>query len=270
VLTRDLEAVYRAGLPSEEGVSTAWPAQLDAWIEPFSATSPWESPALQHLRHARDAFFVGEPVEAVPGPEFISLALHAWARWLGHKDAVRARAVATSLSELSPTIAAKLLGYADLLEAEAASARGDLRVAYRVASHAQQRLRAVGSTASDADLSSRYLDAQISLSQLTNGWNLEYAVYQARRFLTRAIRDLGHVPCLYLLLSLAAALAGRSEDAVDELGRAVYYAQGDAFYARLAVDDDYVARLRPVLVAQCREALIRAAEQPLAHRDRVS
>jgi hypothetical protein len=274
VLMRDLEPVYRAGLPREPSVPVEWPSNASVSVEPPALESPWESPSLMLLRHARDAFFLGEPVESVPGPEFISLVVHAWARWLARNDPSRARAVASALLDLSPTIAAKLLGYADLLEADAAVARGEYRVAYRDVSRAVQRLRSVGSAASDADLSSRYLDAHLSLAHLTNGWNLEYAVFQARRFLTRAVRDLGHVPCLYLVLALAAAQAGRSEEAVDELGRAVYYSQGDVFYARVAVDDDYIARVRPVLVAQCRDALVRAVtaaqKQPLAPRDRVS
>jgi hypothetical protein len=262
VLLRDLEPLYRAGLPSEPAVKVEWPSGGVDAMPPIATDSPWESPSLQALRNARDALFAGEPVEGVPGPEFISLTIHAWARSLAQGDVARAAAVAGALTETGPTIAAKLVAYCSLLQADRAQLRGDGGVAYATAARARATLREMGSRASDADLSSRYLDVHLQLAHQTNGWNLEYSVFTATRFLRHAIRDLGHAPCLYLSLALGAASAGRSEDAVDELGRAIYYAQGDWLYAELAAEDDYVARVRPALAAQCRSLLAERSRLP--------
>ncbi len=267
VLLRDLEPVYRAGLPREAAAPVQWPTPAAWGAEPLAPASPWESPTLSALRNSRDALFAGEAVEALPGPEFISLAIHAWLRALAHGEAAKSRAAAVTLADSSPTIAAKLSAFTDLVEADRLRNRGEAGAGYRLASRAASNLRRLGSRASDADLSSRYLDAFLRLAHLTNGWNLEVSVYSCVRFLRRSISEVGHDPCLYLALALAAALVGRSEEAVDELGRAVYYAQGDPFYSALALQDDYVARIRPALVAQCRAATeANAPPAPLAPR----
>lgn len=251
VLLADLEPVYRAGLPDEPPAPVAWPQRVEA-PPPIAATSPWESPALLTLRSQRDALFAGEPVNAVPGAAFASLVVHAWGRALARGEPEQAIAIAEAVDESSPALAAKLAAYAQIERCDRAVARGSGREAYRAAAQAVRALERAGARHSDADLSSRYLCVYLKLMHLTNAWNLELGAFAAVRRLRRAIRDAGHAPCLYLLLAYARAVSGRSEDAVDELGRAIYYARGDAFYAAPALEDEFVAKLRPALVAQCR------------------
>ncbi|MGC4116592.1 MAG: hypothetical protein QM765_18875 [Myxococcales bacterium] len=97
-----------------------------------------------------------------------------------------------------------------------------------------------------------YLAVHVRLTWLTHELNLEPSVAMASYQLRNALKRFGDLPFLYLSLAHAQALLGRHGEALDELGRALYYARGDRFYERAVLEDGFVWRTRPALAAQCK------------------
>jgi hypothetical protein len=92
-----------------------------------------------------------------------------------------------------------------------------------------------------------YLDAHVRLKYLTSSVNLEIETLGALLRAGSALRRFGPCPELHLVRAHAHSLLGNGTAALDELGRALYYAQGDRFYSELVAESGYVERTRPRL-----------------------
>lgn len=146
-----------------------------------------------------------------------------------------------------------------LARAEAARVQGDGAERSRDAQEALAALRRLGGSRASASLA--YLDAQIRLAHLVTPLNVEVLGISALWSLRRALRRFGPTPELHLGLAHAHAMLGQLNAALDELGRAVYYANGAPFYTELVLASEFVERARPRLRQEC---LARRGEGPAA------
>lgn len=92
-------------------------------------------------------------------------------------------------------------------------------------------------------------------------WNMERAELVVRRALRRALARHPDAPGPHLVRAHLEASLGNAEAAADQLARALYYARGDAFYAKPIVASPSMARLRPALNAQARALLESSGER---------
>ncbi len=83
-------------------------------------------------------------------------------------------------------------------------------------------------------------------------WSVEWGELTARRRLQKALARHPDEPALHLIRAHLAAVLGDAEGAADHLARALYYAKGEAFYARPIVASPFITRFRPALAAQAR------------------
>lgn len=132
-----------------------------------------------------------------------------------------------------------------LARAEAARAQGDAAAREREARIALAELRHIGGPRHSAGLA--YLDAQIRMAHLVTPLNIEVLGVSALLALKKALNRFGPTAELHLGLAHAHALLGQTGAALDELGRAVYYAHGAPFYTELVLASEYVERVRPRL-----------------------
>lgn len=121
-------------------------------------------------------------------------------------------------------------------------------------------LRRLGGLALEAPAWS-VLAAHLEVQRLSF-WNQERVEWVVRRALRRALARHPDAPAPHLVRAHLEASLGNAEAAADQLARALYYARGDAFYARPIVASPAVARLRPALDAQARALLEAAGERP--------
>jgi hypothetical protein len=140
-----------------------------------------------------------------------------------------------------------------LTRTEAARKRGDESDVETEAHRTLGEIRRAGGVKHAAWLA--YLDAHVRLTYVADAINLELVVLPTLIGLKRALRRFGPSPQLHLALAHAHARLGQLSAAVDELGRAVYYSNGDPFFLRLVLDSEFVERTRPRLRQQCRELL---------------
>ncbi len=137
-----------------------------------------------------------------------------------------------------------------LLElADAAKARGAAGDVDREAHRALAEVRVLGGPKRSGPLA--YLDAHIRLSYLVHVANIELVAFTQIFALRRALKRFGHTPALHLAMAHAQALLGQMTSAIDELGRAAFYAHGDRFFLDVVVDSGYVASVRPELYRTC-------------------
>jgi hypothetical protein len=242
----DYRALWDELLPDEPQPGAPAPC-ADAPAAPRAyAQSPWELERPPSHRELRDALLGGSCPEIDPGD--------AQARWLGCHFAIRRVLLgdldgAAALAARLPSIdSQRMLASIDLARAERRQAVRDRAGARRAVLSALAR--AEGSRESSAGLS--YLSAHLRLAWLTDEINLEQSALGTLVRLRRALRRFGERPCLHYAKAHAEALLGRHEEALDELGRALYFSQGDPFYARPILECPFVARERPALFAQCR------------------
>jgi len=167
------------------------------------------------------------------------LGLHRWNVW-------RLRAAAQGFAALRALDA-------EFLDAAADEALNGWRQAAPTApADVFEELRAQATTAGRL-----YLREHVRLTQLTTFFNLELAVFSAKRALGAGLRKHGDVPALYYARALASSLVGLNRPAIDDLARAVYYSQQAAFYVRAVLDTPYIEEVRPALVYQCRSESLR-------------
>jgi hypothetical protein len=98
-----------------------------------------------------------------------------------------------------------------------------------------------------------FLDAHVRVAYLTGPLNLELVCFWVLQRLKGAIGRFGPQPELFHARAMAWARLGQLPQALDELGRSVFYAQRDPFYVGLVLESRYVAVARPRLHAQCKE-----------------
>lgn len=244
----ELGPPYREGLP-------ALPASVPGHLLPdaapaFLRDSPWESGAPASHAAMRESLLRGETPGIDPGDKTgVSLALHCFMHRLLGGDLEGALAVSSVLPQELSSCARALAGLALAERAEGVrDAHGARRAAQGALRQAERALELVPSSPAR-----HYLVAHLRLSFFTHAVNLEWAVARAASLLRRGLECAMETPCLYFGLAHAAALLGREDEVVDELGRALYYARGDAFYAKALAEDGYLARIRPALVATRRQ-----------------
>jgi len=90
--------------------------------------------------------------------------------------------------------------------------------------------------------------------RLSLAW-MELEEFAARRALRKALAVHPAAPALHLVGAHLEAKLGHPDAAVDWLARALYYANGDPFYARPIAASPYIARRRPALDLQARKLL---------------
>jgi hypothetical protein len=244
-------------LPQREGAAA--PGADSATAPRFYAKSPWELPEPPTLKAERDCLLKGVvPTVDARQPDAAWLFVHFAVRAIFAGDLDEAESLAQRLEEGQ---AARLLATIDLARAERAASVRDRPAARRAALQALARVRELAARGPMTP-GIAYLAAHLQLAWLTHDVNLEASVATTSWRLRKALKSFGDLPFLYLSLAHAQALLGRHGEALDELGRAVYYARGDRFYARAVLEDGFVFRARPALAAQCRPAAAPASELP--------
>ena len=229
-------------LPEVPGAAA--PGAEAATAPRFYANSPWELPQPFAHQSERDALRAGVvPACDAREPELAWLFAHFAVRRIFEGDLDAAEAIAERLDDAR---SARLLATIDLARAERAAQANDPAGARAAALGALTRIEKLDSAGSS------YLASHVRLVWLTHEGNLELSATWAILSLRRALRRFGDLSFLYLALAHAQALLGRHQEALDEMGRALYYARGDAFYARAILDDGFVWRTRPALASQCR------------------
>jgi len=136
-----------------------------------------------------------------------------------------------------------------LARAEAARVQADHATREREVRAALAHIRTLGGARTSSALA--YLDAQVRLSHRLTPINIELVGLSTLVSLQRALARFGSTPELHLGLAHAHAVLGRSTAALDELGRAVYYAKGAPFYVELVLASTYVEQVRPRLRESC-------------------
>ncbi len=165
------------------------------------------------------------------------------------------------LSRLAPTLPPEagpvIAGIERARLARERKAEGEVE---REAHAALAQIRALGGPRQEPWLA--YLDAHIRLTYLANATNLEIVAVMVMVGLRRALHRFGPSPLLHLALAQAETLLGSLQSAVDELGRAAYYAKGDPFFLRLVLESRYVEAMRPGLHRQCQDWIDRKSDAP--------
>ncbi|MBI5546435.1 MAG: hypothetical protein HY901_21340 [Deltaproteobacteria bacterium] len=260
----DYRAVWEELLPSLPQHPAALapsgqaPAAAPDLAPRFYLESPWELPEPFAYKAERDALRSG----AVPrcdarDPNVAWLLVHFAIRRIFEGDLDGAEAIAERLEEET---SGRLLATIELARAERAALVHDAVAAHKAALAALAHAQGLR----EPSLGTMYLVAHIKLAWLTNDVNLELSVAMAALSLRQALRSHGNHPFLFFGLAHAHSLLGRHEEALDELGKALSYARGDAFYAKAILEDGYVWRARPALAAQCRVlGEDRSAAQPV-------
>jgi len=169
-------------------------------------------------------------------------------RSVDSREFARARALA---AQVDAALAGPLIAAIELANAEHQAAAHRPAAARKAAFAAfeavgQCRRRTGASRGLD------YLSLHLRVAWLTNAVNLEFSLFGALRGLKQAIHRWGDAPELHFSKAHAQALLGRHDEALDEIGRALYYARGDAFYARPILEHPFVKQARPALYAQCK------------------
>ncbi len=100
-----------------------------------------------------------------------------------------------------------------------------------------------------------YLREYLRLRFHTNGLNLEWSVFGAKRSLGLALARFGDQPSLYFARALASSLVGFNRAAIDDLARAVYFSRQSPFYVQAVLATPFLQEARPELVFQCRHSL---------------
>jgi hypothetical protein len=100
-----------------------------------------------------------------------------------------------------------------------------------------------------------YLREHLFLTLGVHPFNLELAVFGAKRRLMQALERFPEAPALHFAKARASALIGFSGAVLDDLARAVYFSRQSHFYLRAVVDMPWVGEARPALLHQCRAAL---------------
>ncbi len=135
--------------------------------------------------------------------------------------------------------------------ADLARGRHDEGDVEQEAHRALAALNALGGAKQSASLA--YLAAHIRLTYLANATNLELVAFTQLFALRRARKRFGETPALHVALAHAQTLLGQMTSAVDELGRAAFYAHGDRFYLDLVLESGFVASNRPELYRTCQQ-----------------
>ena len=241
----------REGAPAPGADSPTAPA--------FYQTSPWELPEPPSLKAERDSLLRGVvPNLDARAPDAGWLFVHFAVRAIFAGDLDAAESLAERLEEAQ---AGRLLATIDLARAERAASVRDPASARKAALQALARVRELTARGPQTP-GLAYLAAHVQLAWLTHEVNLEASVAIASWKLRKALKTFGDLPFLHLALAHAQALLGRHAETLDELGRAVYYARGDRFYARAILEDGFVWRARPALAAQCKPAQPAPGELP--------
>jgi hypothetical protein len=113
--------------------------------------------------------------------------------------------------------------------------------------------------AADHSPAELYLREHLVLSHRVNLLNLEVAVFAAKRRIAGGLQRYTDHPALHFVRARASALLGFNTQALDALGRAVYFSRQAPFYLTAVTELPYVIQARPVLDQQCRAALAQRA-----------
>lgn len=276
----DLKEIYEAalgpdgeereGAPVPEGTGKLPPKLAErlgappAWLRP----DVWERGSLawaaEPVRRARDRAAAGRDaevdgcVEAGQDPEvdqqLAALGIHFFVVRLYGGDLDGAARVLRRLptwtrDRISVRVVDKHLAGLAALRAEAEERAGP---------HVREARRAIaraGGGGRYADGGTRALWAHLSLRHGRSLLFEEIVLFQVDRAIRKGLSENRSSPLLYYELAHCCLWRGRTEEAVEHLARALYFAGRDPFYARPILDSPEVARLKPALVRQARTRL---------------
>lgn len=105
-----------------------------------------------------------------------------------------------------------------------------------------------------------YLREHLFLTLRVHPFNLELAVFGAKRRLMWALERFPEAPALHFARAKASALIGFNGAVLDDLARAVYFSRQSPFYLRAVIDMPWVGEARPALLHQCRTSLAEAGK----------
>lgn len=100
-----------------------------------------------------------------------------------------------------------------------------------------------------------YLREHLFLRRRLHLFNLELAVFAAKRRLAAALGRFADAPTLYFVRAQASARLGFNASVLDDLARAVYFSRNAPFYLRVVTELPWVAEARPALYQQCIQLL---------------
>lgn len=261
-LAAELEAVAAADDTKAGGdrVAPVPTGPLGTLPAPWS-DAPWSRAAPSRLAAARDQLLLGLPDPAAaevlrePAPPESVRSLFAWA--VLHRLFAGELALAADIVEALRTLDAgadvlchRLLARLEAVKAELAGP-GPAREAACAAGLKHVRRGATPAAPGPAEAG---LAAHLEVLRLSF-WDLEWRELIVRRHLRRALQRYPQAPVLHLVRAHLATVLGDGPGATDWLARALYYARGDAFYARPIAASPYVARVRPALAVQARALL---------------
>ncbi|WP_373047910.1 hypothetical protein [Vulgatibacter sp.] len=230
------------------------------------AEAPWSFAAPTRLAAAREELLLGLPAEAAAqaagqgAPPEAVRSLFTWAflhRLFGGELAM-AREIAEALRTLDPgagSLVHRLLARLEAVRAEVEPGATEAAAAAGLEHLRRGAVRGLPAPPAEAGLVAHFEVLRLTL------WELEWRELAVRRQLRRAQARHPQAPVLHLVRAHLAAVLGDGPGAADHLARALYYARGDAFYARPVAASPYLARVRPALVAEARGLLDGARQQ---------
>ena len=194
----------------------------------------------------------GQP--AALDQQFTSLGIHHFLLRLYRDDLEGAarlmrRLPAWSNGRISSRISDKYLGQILYLQAESARREGGAG-RYKLAGQARRRLESAGATQPFAEPGTRSLWCHLVLVYFTHALNQEVNHFRVDRLVRRGLSENQTSALLFYELAHVCTHRGKTEEAVDHLARALYYARGEPFYLRAVLDAPEVERVKPALVAQ--------------------
>lgn len=132
--------------------------------------------------------------------------------------------------------------------------------ALQVAVHDEREARAMACVALAEEAMARggsaplgALALQLRLAHLSGPITLELVALQSIRAAGRLMQRFPGTPEPYLARAHAWARLGRSDAALDDLGRALFYGQQEPFFIELVVGSEHVRRHRPALWSEAAE-----------------
>ncbi len=135
---------------------------------------------------------------------------------------------------------------------------------YKLAARARSLAREA--RRSTAEAAPSYLHALASLGYLCDPLNLERVLFTTGRARRAALRARPQEPLLHLAVSLRAATAGETAEALQALARALYHARGDRFVASLVASRPRIEDLDPARAAAAARLLDSPPERLTAVR----
>jgi hypothetical protein len=267
----ELQEIYEAGLePAGPRAEAASQAEAVPALFPLLGTAPawlrpdvWEAGRLDWVMapvgraqalvaEGRDAdvdALVEAGQETEIDQQLASLGVHFFMVRLYRGDLDGATAVLKRLpvwtrDRISVRVVDKHLAQLALLRGA-----GDARPA-RYVKEARKAIERAGGGSRYADSGTRALWGHLALLHGRSLVFEDLVLLQVDRAIRKGLSENRSSAMLYYELAHCCLWRGRTDEAVDHLARALYFAGGDPFYARPILDAPEIARIKPALVRQ--------------------